>query len=393
VLGIFGASSAHRVSAQTAQPSHPDTLRVVQWNLEWFANGQEHDPDVQVAGARRLMKLLDADVYALCEIVNADSLRDLAASLPGGFSAVVSGFGSFADAPNDPDWSSAQKLALVYRNSKVRVLRSRALMAGNPDAYYNFSSGRYPYLVQAEVRGADGAWRALDFVVIHAKASSDYQSCQRRRWGAIGLKDTLDAAFGASRLLLTGDFNDDLDGTICASGASAYSNFVQDSTDANHYRSLTLALSKAGAYSLEGYANLIDHSIATNELATAYVPGSARWLRSFVLAAEPDYTSQISDHYPIEMKFFIGALPAGVDDISAAVSSVRLWPNPARGQLQVDGLPKDASVLDVLDVTGRKVAVAQAGAGRALISTAALAPGAYLLKAGAGGTFRFTVAP
>lgn len=374
-LAVFGClllvSSAVRGVAQTPVS---DTLTVVNWNLEWFADGDTHDPDVQVQGARDIMTALNADVYALCEIVNADSLDNLAASLPGGFAAAVSDFGSFADSRQDPDWAGAQKLALVYRTSKVRVLQSRALMAANPNAYYNFSSGRFPFLVRTEVKGTDNVWRALDFIVLHAKASSDPQSCQRRAWGAMQLKDTLDARFGSARFILLGDYNDDLDGTICSSGSiSAYISLVQDSTDANSYRAVTLPLSRAGAYSLEGYSNLIDHQIISNELRSAHVPGSTRWLKPDVLAIHPSYTSTISDHYPILSKYVMNAT-TGLREPSSP-DAIRIYPNPATTTVFVEGL----DAVEIFSVDGRAVLHAEnAPAG---IDVSSLAPGAYFLRA------------
>ena len=373
----------------TAQAPVGDTLTVVNWNLEWFADGKTHNPTVQVSGARDIMNALNADVYALCEIVNADSLHSLAASLPGGFDAVVSDFGSFADSRQDPDWPEAQKLALVYRTSKVRVLQSRALMAANPNTYYNFSSGRYPFLVRTEVKSSDGTWRAVDFVVLHAKASADYQSCQRRIWGAMQMKDTLDNRFGNARVMLLGDFNDDLDGTICNSGnTSAYQPFVQDSTDTNHYRSITLPLSKAGAYSLEGYSNLIDHVVVSNELRTAYVPGSVRWLKPDVLAIYPLYTSTISDHYPILSRYVLNTTTLSTNGVAG--DPKREWhfyPNPTSDRVFVDG-PLGDFAADIIAVDGRTVQRNDAVGGNGL-DVSRLAPGAYFIRVTAptGGTF------
>ena len=373
VCALFGFSRP-----AIAQVPNSDTLTVVNWNLEWFADGDTHNPAVQVAGARDIMNALDADVYALCEIVNADSLESLAASLPGGFDAVISDYGSFADSRQDPDWAGAQKLALVYRSSRVRVIQSRALLANNPNAYYNFSSGRYPFLVRTEVKGTDNVWRAVDFIVLHAKASSDYQSCQRRTWGAIQLKDTLDTRFSSSRVILLGDYNDDLDGTICnGGGSSAYQSFVQDSIDANHYFSVTLPLSKAGAYSLEGYSNLIDHVIVSNELRSAYVPGSARWLKPDVLSIHPSYTSTISDHYPILSKFSLNTTTAVKEATASSSGSIRFFPNPATTTLFVEG--PDAEEVEIFSVDGRPVL--RAIASTAGINISSLAPGAYYVRA------------
>lgn len=378
ILWVVGAGvlSPGRASAQAALS---DTLTVVNWNLEWFADGSTHNPATQVAGTRSIMQNLNADVYALCEIVNADSLYSLAASLPGGFSAVVASFGSFAGSVQDPDWPEAQKLALVYRTGKVRVLGARPFLEADPDAYYSFSSGRYPFFVRTEVRGGDGVWRPLSFIVLHAKAQSDYTSCQRRTWGANIMKDSLDKRFANEPFLILGDFNDDLDVSICSGGgASNYASIVADSLDANHYRSLTLPMSKAGAYSLSGYNSLIDHVVASNEMAAAFIPGSAEWLKTKVTTWVPGYENTISDHYPILTKYRLNAATTGVAPRHSEPSALYIFPNPATTEVFIRGAENFTSV-DILSTDGRVVRAVQGAPSP--IDVSGLPPGVYFLRA------------
>ncbi len=324
-----------------------DTLQVVNWNLEWFADGHTHNAKTQVSGVRTLMNTIDADVYALCEIVNPDSLRSLVASLPG-YGYVLSNFGSFAGDTLSGNWPGAQKLALVYRKSILRNVSGRPMMASSAVAYNSFASGRFPYEVAAEVKGRDGLWRSVKFIVIHAKAMADAQSCSRRIEGCRELKDTLDRYRSSDPFLILGDFNDDLDVSNCSSFAE--SNYWYMVRDSLHYVPLTLSISRAGAFSSDGYSSLIDHVVASDEMARYYVPGSAEVLRSFVKSIFPNYDNDISDHFPVRTRYVIdAAATTAVSNTQAA--TVRLSPNPSSGMLHVNG--GQWSTYTVYDMQGR----------------------------------------
>lgn len=364
-----------------AQSTSGDTLDVVNWNLEWFADGDTHDATRQVQKTQQLMNIIDADVYALCEIVNTDSLQNMVARLNGDYGYIVSQFGSFAYDPGSPDYATAQKLALVYRKSVVRNATGRPLLRSSQNAYYNFSSGRFPFLVQAEVKGRDGDWKPVSFIVLHAKAYSDYSSCQRRLWGANEMKDTLDTYFSNARFLIAGDFNDDLNGTICGPGNnSTYINIVKDSTDNNSYHSPTLPLSLSGEYSIEGFSNLIDHVVASNEMYRYYLPGSARSLRTSVQSWVDDYENDVSDHYPILSRYVLDDATTAAEHI-AAEAGFRIFPNPAREQLCISwkGASHITYVVQGLDGrTWKSGILARPGS----IPLGALAAGMYLLRCG-----------
>lgn len=354
-----------------------DTLDVVNWNLEWFADGDTHDPARQVSKARQIMNIINADVYALCEIVNVDSLHSLVGGLNDDYGYVVSSFGSFASDPGSSGYASAQKLALVYRKSMMRQVTGRALMNSSTNAYYNFASGRFPYLVRSEVKGKDGQWRPLAFIVLHAKANSDYQSCTRRTWGANEMKDTLDVYFSSDRFLVAGDFNDDLSGSICTNSQSAYSKIVKDSVDNNSYRSVTLPLSLSGEYSIQGYSHLIDHVVASDEMYRCYVPGSAASLRTKVKTWVSNYEDDVSDHYPILSRYVMDATTIGVPSFAAA-AGFRVYPNPAREQITIEG--RNLLHYSISDLQGRIICEGALTGATSNISLPPTAPGIYAIR-------------
>ncbi len=62
-------------------------------------------------------------------------------------------------------------------------------------------------------------------------------------------------------------------------------------------------------------------------------------------------------------------------------SNARVYPNPVRGNMQLQGLPADSKTkIAILDLNGNVRTTATASGGTASITTSNLAPGNYLLK-------------
>ena len=359
----------------------PDSFRVVTWNLEWWGAGSSTNAGLQVSKTETLLTTINADFYGFQEIVNIDSFANLVNRLPGGpWESVVSSYGSTAPNPQSPNYPSAQKLAFMYRPSQFRNVRSRAFINGHPYAYGDFASGRYPMLVEGELKCSDHSWRPMAFIVLHAKAMSDNSSCNRREEGAYLLKDSLDRKFRGKDFLILGDFNDDLDTSICNDRTfGAYYNFVRDSVGPYSYNCLTLPISLAGERSSDHYSSLIDHFIASRPFARYYVGESARSLRPLANATVTSYTSDVSDHYPVQTTFYRPASALSVENPFQNETLYAVFPNPVQSRLQVKGLSALAA-FGVIDLSGRTVLAGVLEAAQPTLSVENLSPGTYLLQ-------------
>lgn len=293
------------------------TLNVVNWNIEWFgstANGQGPDDDnLAQANAKSVMEYLDADVYALAEIVDGNRLSNLVSSLAGGYSYVLGEFCSSGGSA--AACASAQKLAFVYKTSVLSNVTARPLMNNGvgSNAYQNWSSGRYPYLVTATVN-KNGFTKNINFIVLHAKALDDADSYNRRKAAAQELKDTLDTYFSNKAVIILGDFNDDFDSSITATVSprtTPYDVIIADSTDSDSYHALTFPLSRLSLNSTFENAEMIDHVVVSNEINASYVGSSASLLNDIgELAGVADFPHTTSDHYPVLTNFLMsGILP------------------------------------------------------------------------------------
>ena len=291
------------------------SLKVVNWNMEWFGSPAQNpaNDSLQQANVTTILKSLDADIFALAEVVDTARFRAVVSRMPG-YSYVLSGFGSYADSLTDADYTSAQKLAFVYKTAVIRKIRAYGVLrqGGSSNAYYNWSSGRFPYLMEATARlGSDSAH--IQFILLHAKANTGagaekVTAWHRRKEGLKELKDTLDGQYPYSNIIMLGDFNDDLSKTITTEllpdTTTSYIDFINDSAD---YKPLTLPLSLSGQRSTISYPSVIDNVIASDEVGVAYVPASAR-IQTQVERLVGSYGTTTTDHYPVLSRYNLRVL-------------------------------------------------------------------------------------
>jgi len=358
---LFSMLSASRLYSQ-------DTLSVVNWNIEWFGSLQNgpSNKNVQEQNVLKILRYLNADLYGLCEVVDTIRLKRVVDSLGSDYAFVVSSFASGAPSFNSPNWTSAQKLAFIYRKSVFSNIAARAMLNNGSSAYYNFASGRLPYLFNANV-SKGGKKRNIHFIMIHAKAGASASDFIRRKDGARELKDSLDPFYSGRPAIIMGDYNDELEGSIVSGySTSPYDVMVKDSiqSNANYYRSVSLPLERAGMRSTITYTNVIDHQVINKRMDSMYVPFSAA-IRTDIINAVPDFLSHnTTDHYPVFSRY---KLIAG--DTTAVVVNpppppppanpfvgFKVWPNPFENTITYRSGKNLTNVEMVLfNATGKKV--------------------------------------
>ncbi|MEO6818196.1 MAG: lamin tail domain-containing protein [Ginsengibacter sp.] len=296
------------------------TLEVVNWNLEWFGSTEAglgpNDKDLQASNVKKVAVNVGADLYAFAEIVSEARLQSVVDTLnktfgAGSYAYVLCDYGSHSN-PFEPGAglvANAQKEAFVYKTSVIANVSTAALVTNgvntatdlkNP-AYNYFSSGRYPYMMKADVT-LGGVTKMVRFVLLHAKANTNPTNVayERRKKGADTLNYTLNNLYPSDNIVLLGDFNDDLDFSITAGFTiSSYQVFNVDST---HFYSPTLALSLAGKKSTVKYNDMIDHVELSNEMEEFYMKNTASVLTD-VATLIPNYGTTTSDHYPVFTRY------------------------------------------------------------------------------------------
>jgi len=321
------------LSTQIRSQSTASTLDVISWNVEFFgapyASGPA-DKDLQEINVKKLMRYFNADLYGLLEVVDTMRLRRLVDSLGNTeFGYVVAPYCSNNTTGTGASWTSGQKQAYIYRKSIFSNVTTRGIMRNSSPAYTNWASGRFPFLLSATAT-IDGISKNLNFILLHGKSGSTADDFNKRQAAANELKDTLDAQFSTSNTFIIGDFNDALHNSIyLGSSISSYNTIVADSTDADHYKSVTLPLGAAGQTSMINFPNVIDNHVISNEVVPFYVLGSAQ-IRTDVTSVVTDYITahNTSDHFPVFSKYSLAGIITSVPSVTPAELGIKISPNP-----------------------------------------------------------------
>ncbi len=316
------------------------TLEVVSWNIEWFgspasANGPA-DKNLQEANVGKLLKWMNADLYGLVEVVDTMRMRRVVDFMGSGdFGYVISPYCTQATQPSGNAWLTGQKMAFVYRKSVFSNVTTRGLMRNSATANASWASGRFPFMLSATVT-LEGVSKPMNFIVIHAKAGSTKSDYDKRLAGAQELKDTLDLYYSTTMNLIIGDFNDALNTSIYpGTSITSYQPIVADSTDADHYKSITLPLGVQGQTSMIGYPNVIDNHVISNEVMPYFIRSSVKIMTDVVTQVSDFVTAQnTSDHFPVLSRYDLnGSILTSVPTLSLTAAGISAWPNPVKGDL------------------------------------------------------------
>ncbi|RKH68502.1 endonuclease [Corallococcus aberystwythensis] len=235
-------------------------------------------------------------------MVDTADFNTLKAGLPGNYSGflanntayVLSGASLYSAGEQKP--GILYDSTLTYRNAQVILTAQAADFGGRPPLRVDFTT---------RIHGEDAP---LVIIVTHMKAFEDMTSYGQRQRSATALKSYLDQWLPEARVLVIGDWNDDLDHSISTQNGVAlptpFANFLGDPT---HYTFLTQVLTDSNRYTTTEYDEVIDHALVTDEVAVDAVPGGVQVLRpdSFI----PDYAHTVSDHYPVLTRYDLSGVP------------------------------------------------------------------------------------
>ncbi|WP_316635740.1 T9SS-dependent choice-of-anchor J family protein [uncultured Flavobacterium sp.] len=336
-----------------------DTFDIVTYNLEFFASdvkgsdGVEFGPTddaLQIDNVAKVMNKLNADVYVVQEVSNDAALDDLIQKLNINgktFDKTISTSWSYSFNAPEPTFPP-QKLVVLYNTQTTTVKNTRVMFkkmydevragtktlpdypGGNGSSF--FSSGRLPYMVKIETN-IGGIKKEINLIDLHARANSgsDISKYNMRKYDAKVLKDSLDANYPNTNFMILGDFNDDVKASVIAGNPSSYQAIVEDETN---YNTLTLEISKAGAYSFLSSNGFLDHIIISNELKDQYIKNS-------IAVYDPrtdiaNYVNTTSDHGPVIARFELKAdMLSTIDFGTKNKYAVKAYPNPVTDQLNV----------------------------------------------------------
>lgn len=291
--GFYDQLDEHSVLSPVPAKGSDTTLDIATWNIEWLGDSSRGPSDeiLQRGNAIDIIGGTDFDLWGLEEIVDAGAFDQIVAKLPGydGFLA------SDPMVENGPAHynSGEQKVGILFKADVIKPLGARLILT---ERDYQFA-GRPPLEVRVQAT-IGGTSEELVVIVLHAKATTSASSWQRRKDASAALHAYLDSAHPEERVVVIGDFNDDVDTSIRSGQPSPYQNFIDDPAS---YFFPTEALSLAGATSTTHYSDVIDHHLVTSAMAGRYIADSAAVYLVDEHVAEYDGTT--SDHYPVLSRY------------------------------------------------------------------------------------------
>ncbi|MBE7170000.1 MAG: T9SS type A sorting domain-containing protein [Williamsia sp.] len=319
-----------------------ETFDVGAYNLSFFGSNSTNNPTpqkitTQIDNISTVFQHLNLDVVGVEEVSSDSAIGMLMSKLPG-YGAVLSNRWSYSFNPPDPTFPP-QKIGFIYNAATAQLVEQRVMMEGlfdslrnnqatlpgYPDSASHFwSSGRLPFMATFDV-SIGGKTKRVRVIDIHAKSASDVTSYNRRVYDVRVLKDTLDTYYKDDNIILLGDYNDRVAGSIYAGGVSPYRAFV---TDTANYGAVTYPLDSAGKVSFISGTGLIDHIIISNELKKNYISNSTdiEDARTYISGYN---ANSASDHLPIftRMTLVDQALPVKLSRFEAAAQGSQVLLN------------------------------------------------------------------
>jgi hypothetical protein len=272
-------------SSSGDDPISPSPLVVGNWNLEWFGSTSEGPTDEagQESNAVKVMKSMDADLWAVQEIVDPAALAKVAADL-GGYEALPSSDASVEGGTEVYANPGEQKLGIVFRQERIAVKGARLVLRESA-SYFN---GRAPMEVDLETKPGK---TAITIIVVHAAPGTDQVSYDKRKGGAAAIKAFLDKKPEGALVMVAGDFNDGLEASSFGGQPTPYKILLDDTA----YAFTTKGLKSPR------YPRVIDHQLVTDDFAKAVAASTARVVDGDSVVT--DFVDTTSDHDPVSVQY------------------------------------------------------------------------------------------
>ncbi len=142
-------------------------------------------------------------------------------------------------------------------------------------------------------------------IVLHLKAFADRSSYDIRVSAAALLKDYLDTQLPNERVIVLGDWNDDVDVSIAKDSTTGsylptpFQNFLDDTVD---YTFVTRPLSLAGQRSTVSNSQFIDHQLLSTELLASYVSNSTQLLKPVIYQLRHHHLGPLPGAQPLPVR-------------------------------------------------------------------------------------------
>lgn len=312
------------------------TFEVMTWNLEWFPKNDQ----ITVDYVKQIIEALDVDVLAIQEIDNNPVFDQMLDSLDGweGYSVV----------------SDYLELAYIYNSNVVQVSAIYEIFTSLSRQF-----PRSPLVMEL-------SFMEKEYIVInnHLKCCGDgvidlddeWDEETRRLDACNLLHQYITFNFNSKRVILTGDFNDDL------ADEPLNNVFEVFLTDSDNFLAtdLEIAFGSHLDWSYPTWPSHLDHVFISNELFNDF-EGDGAEIK--VMKIEDDmaggwweYENNISDHRPVAIKFTGNNIALNMDVQNSQKTTINVFPNPSNNTFSFtfDAFDKNA-VIEIYTISGQLI--------------------------------------
>ena len=305
----------------------PKTLEVSTYNVEWFGFAQggtpsaNTSPAAQKAAVKAVIETQNSDIYFLQEINNTALMGEIAAELTAStadtWDTLFSYYTSYqATSPI----AETQKVGFLFKSNVISPQFSYAMHksihpyyggGANPPALATYpeadktrfwASGRLPFMMRADVT-LNGSSEEVNFIVLHARSGSAQDKYDMRRFDVTLLQDSISAWLGSDKVIIAGDYNDDVDESIYeVASVPQTTSYDAFTTNPSEYTILSKTLSDNGFRSTVGFSDMIDHITVSNEIANGYITNSVSVGYEYY---NGNYEQTTSDHFIVSARLEI----------------------------------------------------------------------------------------
>ncbi len=328
-LGLLGSVLFYFSFAIAQVPSYGSskTIDIATWNLFWYGhpNYGSTNNATQRNGVGEVLRNTRVDIWFFQEIVDSSDLSQVLKE-SGNFGHIYSHY-----------WQD-QKMGIAWDTKQWVLLSDSQLYASNSTS---FANGRLPlFAALVSINTQD----TLFLVNLHLKAHTGTaekkeEAYWNRRASAV-LMNAWQQAHAGSKVLIAGDWNDDID-------ISNHKDTVSPFFD---------VMDLDGKFLFEKEAFAGEHSWYYGNSMIDHMWANPRMLASFKLNSQkilpldwylPNYPTQVSDHFPL----FAAFEPSKSTGLSDVPHEILLYPNPCSGTALISGISA-TDIVKLVDAQG-----------------------------------------
>ena len=250
---------------------------IVTWNLEFFPKDEE-----TISYLLDFIPSINSDIYALQEISSQNSFNQLVNQL----GPEWMGFRS--------DDSDYQELSYLINTESVEIISNPYTILEDQEHFFAY---RAPYVLEVYFNE-----KKYILINVHYKCcgngiiESDYWDEEyRRQQATYHLKNYIDNNFQNERVVVLGDFNDDISEEITN---NVFVEFLND-PEGYFFTDTYIAEGSSLNWSFPSYPSHLDHILVTNELFIDTINTFTIQLDNYMIGGFQKYDNHISDHRPV----------------------------------------------------------------------------------------------